>query len=361
MTSGVSRYRWPHEPDIFFFAEADDSSSPMRTPRIYMLATVAFILLATGVFIARSTQSPAAYLSNPGPMSKQLAAGEPWQDKLRDGSPGPRLVVVPAGSVNMSASNLGNSDARASGGILSRTVVLERPFAVGVTEVTVAEFRLYATRSGHDVAAGCWYHSAQQEWLLNETAHWTGPGYEQGDDSPVTCINWQDAVAYTRWLSEQTGAVYRLPSEAEFEYFSRAGESGSLPFGAKQEEELCEYVNGADQSTGLPYATPCSDGFPFAGPVGAFSPNAFGLYDTSGNLWEFTLDCWNATYAASWRSLFIGPPLDGREWRTGNCRRHVIRGGAFLSSAHNLRLDRREPGAGAMRLNRVGIRLVREL
>lgn len=213
--------------------------------------------------------------------------------------------------------------------------------------------------SGHSIEAGCWHHTPDQDWVEDPDASWSAPGFAQTDAHPVTCIRHADALAYTRWLSEQTGQRYRLPSEAEFEYFHRAGRDGDHILGSGA--ALCARANGADAGSGMPYAYACNDNYTHTAPVRSFPANAFGLHDTAGNLWEYTADCWNDDHGGNWRTFFLGAPTDGSARRRGQCGLRVIRGGSYLSSADNLRAFRREPGAGKLRLSRNGLRVVREL
>ncbi len=108
-------------------------------------------------------------------------------------------------------------------------------------------------------------------------------------------VSWEDAQAYVSWLSQQTGARYRLLSEAEWEYVARAG-SRTARYWGESESGRCRYANG--------YARSCDDGYEWeTAPVGSFAPNVFGLYDVLGNVYEWTEDCWNGSYA--------GAPTDG--------------------------------------------------
>ncbi len=284
-------------------------------------------------------------------------AGTVLHDPLADGTSGPSMVVIPAGRFVMGSSGPHSREEEQP----TREVTLAYPLAVARTETTVAQFARFVRGAGYRMQRGCWYHSTEQEWREDARATWRDPGFDQGEDYPVTCINYRDASVYAAWMSRQTGHHYRLPSEAEFEYFSRAGIEDNLPAGQYQVAGVCTVANGADLSTGLPYAMECDDGYVETSPVASFQPNAFGLFDTSGNVWEFTQDCWNARYRASWRNYLSAPPVDGSAWMRGDCRVHVLRGGSYLSSADNLRLARRESGSGVLRLNRSGFRLVREL
>ena len=135
---------------------------------------------------------------------------------------------------------------------------------------------------------------------------------------PVIYVSWIDAVAYTKWLSEQTGERYRLPSEAEWEYAARAGSTTKYGWGNDigHNRANCDGCGSQwdDEKTA---------------PVGSFNPNAFGLHDMHGNLWEWVQDCWNDSYQ--------GAPADGTAWTIGDCERRVLRGGSWSSQPGLLR------------------------
>jgi len=279
------------------------------------------------------------------------------RDTLVDGSAGPELIVIPAGRFLMGADGPYAQVQEQP----VREVVLQRPLAVARTETTVAQYARFVREAGYRVQRGCWFHTKAAEWVDISTATWLSLRFAQGDDHPVTCISYRDASVYAAWLSQQTGHHYRLPSEAEFEYFNRAGVARNLPARQPNPATICRVANGADASSALHYAVDCDDGYHHTSPVASYAANAFGLFDTSGNLWELTLDCWNPGYHARWRTLFRPPPADGGAWMRGDCGQHVLRGGSYLSSAENLRLSRRQPVSATRRISSSGFRVVREL
>ena len=130
--------------------------------------------------------------------------------------------------------------------------------------------------------------------------------------------SWNDAKEYVGWLSSQTGAEYRLLSESEWEYAARAG-SGT------------KYSWGNEIGVNRANCARCDSQWDFkqTAPVGSFAPNAFGLYDMHGNVYEWVEACWNASYA--------GAPSDGSAWRSGNCAERVLRGGSWGDVPWNLR------------------------
>jgi formylglycine-generating enzyme required for sulfatase activity len=175
--------------------------------------------------------------------------------------------------------------------------------------------------------------------------HW-GRGQQ-----PVVNVNWSDALAYTRWLSDKTGHTYRLLTEAEWEYAARAGTTTPFYFGGTISTEQANYDPvdfPASYSAPGPYrGTPT--------PVGSFPTNAFGLHDMSGNVWEWVQDCWNESYAAP------GLPTHGQAWLSGDCERRVVRGGAFNNSPAYARSAFRFWEVAGLRSALIGFRVAREL
>ena len=265
------------------------------------------------------------------------------------------MVVVPGGSVHVSA---GSTDSRFYRRLASFDVVVPRPIAVARTETTVASFRRFAQATGIRIESGCWYHTLDQEWKLVQKATWSAPGFTQAESHAVVCVAFEDAQAYAAWLSAETGTRYRLPTESELEYFNRAGHDGSYGFDVARVTDLCISANGADLSSHFTYANPCVDGYEFTSPVGTYPANAFGLYDTTGNVWELTSDCWTSDYERVIRHyLRIASTI--RVGGSACSTRHVVRGGSFLSSPDNLQIAKRE--IEGYRSTRTGFRVVRDL
>ena len=276
---------------------------------------------------------------------------------LIDAPGAPQMVIVPGGEFRAHRDGDGSGYAMR---VLERRVRVPQRLAVARTETTVAEFRRFVDATGYKTAPGCLYHTAAHEWVVNDRASWDLPVFEQTETHPVTCVTFGDAQAYASWVSRVTGHTYRLPTEDEFEFFNRGGRAGNYAVDASAPEQLCTATNGADRSSGFSYANPCSDGHAFTAPVGGFPANGFGLHDTTGNVWELTLDCWQSDYVRSLWSLLSRGPRDASEPHGGTCDgRHVVRGGSYLSSPRNLRAAQRDIEAN--RNSRTGFRLVRPL
>jgi formylglycine-generating enzyme required for sulfatase activity len=135
------------------------------------------------------------------------------------------------------------------------------------------------------------------------------PSLYKGNNRPVEGVSWEDAVEFCKRLSTYTGCVYRLPSEAEWEYACRAGTTTPFHFGETITTDLANYYSGWDR-----HGTTN---------VGSFNvTNAFGLYDMHGNVWEWCLDYWHESYE--------GAPTNGSAWTTGgDSSFRVLRGGAW--------------------------------
>ncbi len=168
------------------------------------------------------------------------------------------------------------------------------------------------------------------------------------DDRPVINVNWNDASAYARWLSQKTGYRFRLPSEAEWEYAARANSNTAYSWGDTASHEQANYgkdfccdggVSGSDQWFNT-------------SPAGSFPVNRFGVNDMYGNVWEWVQDCWNTSYN--------GAPNDGSAWLRGNCSKRVLRGGSWSSVPGYLRSANRDANAPDKSNNSLGFRLLQE-
>jgi len=252
------------------------------------------------------------------------------------------------------------------------TVRITRPFEMSRHEVTVGQFRAFLQRSGHvpesiaDGTGGYGFNAAYDPTKTargdafegrSPTYSWQNPGFRQGDDHPVVNVTWNDAVALAKWLSGQEGRRYRLPTEAEWEYACRAGSTGRYQHG-NDPAGLTRVGNTFDADTAVHWpkwasqATPGHDGHPFTAPVGSFAPNAFGLFDLHGNVWEWVSDWYGEDYYA--RSPTDDPtgPADGPV--------KVRRGGSWHTWPFYSRCSFRNWNTVETRYTLVGIRLVRD-
>jgi len=259
------------------------------------------------------------------PETGPRAIGEIW-----DAPETPRMMVLPAGEFEMGSP----ADEPGHKRNESPQHHVSIPYAYAVSRNLVTFNEWDACVAG----GGCNAYTPSD-------AHW-GRG-----QLPVVNVNWNDALAYTRWLSARTGHTYRLLTEAEWEYAARGGTPTPFYFGDTISTEQANYD---------PVDFPASYSAPgqYRGsptPVGSFPPNPFGLYDMSGNVWEWVQDCWNESYA--------GPhlPTQGQAWLSGDCERRVVRGGAFNNSPAYARSAFRFWEAATLRSALIGLRVAREL
>lgn len=182
--------------------------------------------------------------------------------------------------------------------------------AMTTTLITRAEFTPFATETGVAPDAGCVLRSAT-DWKPDPKAGWGNPGFAQGDDHPVVCVSWTEATAFADWLSEKTGKAYRLPTWEESDAAAAAGAATKFWWG-DDFAEVCAHANSADAAFRAEYpkdprkTLACDDGFAWTSPVKSFPPNPWGLYDVTGNAWQWTNsclkgDCSNAIFrGAAW-------------------------------------------------------------
>jgi formylglycine-generating enzyme required for sulfatase activity len=174
----------------------------------------------------------------------------------------------------------------------------------------------------------------------------------------VVHVSWNDATAYVDWLARGTGKIYRLPSEAEFEYALRGGKATKYWWGDDSPPKPVENLTGEhDVSRGRrqwsSFFTGYGDGFWGPAPVASFGTNPFGLHDLGGNVGEWVRDCWHDTY--------LRAPVDGRAWLNPGCKLRTVRGGFWASSPDQARAAFRLSTSPDRREARVGFRIARDL
>ena len=238
---------------------------------------------------------------------KRRAAVE--ASKFRDCEGCPEMVVVPEGSFRMGSPE--SEELRDVDEGPMHRVTFAHPFAVGVHEVTRGEFARFVEATGRSMGDACWTAEGGKH-EERPGRHWKSPGYSQTDAHPVVCVSWEDAQAYVAWLSEETGAAYRLLSESEWEYVARAGTGTGYWWGDERgwNRANCDGCGSRWDGEGT-------------APVGSFPANAFGLHDVLGNVWEWVEDCWNGSYR--------GAPSDGSAWESGECSQRVLRGSSWIN------------------------------
>lgn len=244
---------------------------------------------------------------------------------VRDCTDCPEMIRIPAGKFLMGSAQ-GASEEKPV-----RRVSLPA-FSIARTEVTRAQWSAFVEATGYRTDGECLsFEGGTHEEQIKVIR---GVVDERTAQHPATCISWDDARAYVDWLARRTGKPYRLPSEAEWEYASRAGTVTSR-FWGNAPESACRFANVMDRTgkSRVPRVTwqehPCDDRYAYTAPVGQFRANAFGLHDMIGNVWEWTEDCGNENYS--------GAPIDGSAWISGDCGRRVLRGGGWNVRPDNAR------------------------
>jgi formylglycine-generating enzyme required for sulfatase activity len=235
--------------------------------------------------------------------------------KSRQTAPQIEMALMPAGTFMM-----GSPDGVGSNDEHPQHRVTVQSFYMGKYEVTQAQYRAVMG---------------------------TNPSKFKGDDLPVENVSWNDAKEFCRKLSQITGREYRLPSEAEWECACRAGTTTEFAFGRSLSSEQANFddnfgYGGAPNGIFRQKTTP----------VGSFQPNAFGLYDMHGNVWEWCEDWYHESYN--------GAPLDGSAWLSGGEQKYrVLRGGAWTEIRGNVSSAVRDPVLPDNRLHNHGFRLVK--
>jgi formylglycine-generating enzyme required for sulfatase activity len=234
----------------------------------------------------------------------------------------PEMIVLPAGSFSMGSSP--TDKGHYSNEVPQHPVTIARPFAVSKFDVTFADWDACVS------VDGC--------------AQATDAGYGRGT-KPVIYVNWNEAQRYVTWFSKMTGQSYRLLTEAEWEYAARAGSTTAYSWGddIKRDDTAMANCNGCGSQWDNRQTSP----------VGSFKPNAFGLYDMAGNVWQWVQDCYHADYS--------GAPTDGSAWTSGDCSHRVIRGGSWGNDPQSLRAADRVRTSFVVRTSILGFRIGRTL
>jgi formylglycine-generating enzyme required for sulfatase activity len=224
----------------------------------------------------------------------------------------PDMVVIPPGTFTMGEDGHTREMPR-------HTVTIRYSFAISRFDITFDEWDACVADGGCG-----FYHPGDNGW---------GRGRR-----PVINVSWEDTQSYVGWLSKKTGKRYRLPSEAEWEYVARAGSTTTFWW-------------GNDVGAGNANCDHCGSQWDNkqTSPVASFRPNAFGVYDTAGNVTQWVEDRWNATYD--------GAPQDGSAWETGDPARRVMRSGSWYNNPAAQHPAFRNADAPRVRNGKIGFRI----
>lgn len=321
--------------------DASNESIPLSTQALCQERLALSFVTAILTVATKATESPSpsvAPAATPEPLSLQKPeAGS--LPSFKDCEVCPEMVELPAGSYWMGATDEDKAFPHTEYTIPSELplhqVTLDYSFAIGRFTITVAEFAAFVEETGTAVGGECLlripdkgpnkgkfigkisanadeFQRGQYGAVLVEYADFRTPGTTVAEDQPATCISRNEAKAYLAWLSEKSGRAYRFPTEAEWEYATRAGESRPYYFGGGNgdQDKVCAYGNFADRDSvyaaGVVAKCAEQDSREYTYPVGSFKPNNWGLYDMIGNVFEYVEDCYFPNYE--------GAPTDGSPW-----------------------------------------------
>lgn len=249
------------------------------------------------------------------------------KDEFRECADCPAMVVVPAGSFTMGSQESGKD--RRDNEEPQRTVRIGKAFAVGKFTVSFVEWDACVAGGGCDG-----YRPEDKGWGRGKL--------------PVINVSWEDAKAYLAWVSKVTGKSYRLLTEAEWEFATRAGTTTPFWWGSSSSTSQANYKGNYTYGDGNK-----GDFRARTVPVDSFAPNPFGLYQMHGNVWQWVEDCYIDSYKNA--------PTDGSANAANRCESRVIRGGSWGSNAWDLRASSRGRGYPGDRSNLISFRVARTL
>ena len=252
------------------------------------------------------------------------------------------MVLVPNGAFWMGCTkndNLCDKDERPQHRVSLREFYLDKH------EVSVDEFRQFVKSTEYKTDAErsgwCW-SSAKTPWKRKSDLYWNDMNMNRNGNLPVTCVSWNDANAFCEWAGK------RLPTEAEWEYAARAGTTTRY-FAGDYGDLGCERKNPQLH----PFAWYCANSDKMPHPIGQKKPNPWGIFDITGNVWEWVADWYDAKYYH--RSPIRNP------FCNSNCRYRILRGGGFFSNGFHLGLSNRMPYRFDNRADFIGFRCARDL
>ncbi len=307
-------------------ASSDSGHSLSRTPfkKIAYMLVVGSVVVGLGYGVSSVSLTPQK--------SVKVIHTQVTQLQLLDSA----MLAIPAGHFMMGCQEARDGLCQEDEKPLHEVQV--GAFQMSKYEVTVGQFRAFVAATNYQTTAekegSCFSKKVGGRWADVKGSSWRNLGFTQTDKDPVACVSWNDAQAYLAWLNQIAGGGYRLLSEAEWEYACRAGTSASY-CGGKQVGVSAWYDENSNNRTHV---------------VGSKQANTFGLYDMSGNVWEWVQDGYHQNYA--------GAPSDASVW-AGLEDRHVLRGGSWSGFAMDTRAANRWELSATNRLNLIGFRLAR--
>ncbi|KRP77455.1 formylglycine-generating enzyme family protein [Pseudomonas veronii] len=247
----------------------------------------------------------------------------------------PEMVVLPAGTFTMGTPD--DEVGREPDEGPTHAVTFAKPFAMSRFQITAGEWDSYIRQTGVKIADGD--TRPGRECIASK------PRYPQSPRQPAVCMDMDDIKHYVAWLSKKTGQPYHMVSEAQREYAARAGSSEPFPFPFDEGKgySIAEHANTYGPA----------DGYSFSSPAGSYPPNAFGMYDMHGNVYERVADCEHPNY--------IGAPTDGSAWVEPNCESYQIRGNDWGEAPVFSRSGNRNNIYPQTRGDWIGFRVVRDL
>ncbi len=275
---------------------------------------------------------------------------------FRDCEDCPEMIVIPSGEFKMGSPKHERAHPKFEQPV--RTVKVSAGFAVGRYPITLGEFDRFARETGQSMGTSC-VVEAGGRLEEREGLTFRSPGFQQSLDHPVVCVSWQEAQRYVAWLSKKTKRSYRLLSEAEREYVSRASTTTAYWWGNRVDPNRARYHQRSQRPENLP-----KEARAFGKPgsrqaakgtvaVDRYNSNPWGLFQVHGNSADWVQDCWNATYDTGNSSSTAR--------LVGDCSRRVQRGGGWSDWAKDIRSGYRWAGVATQRFNRVGFRVAASL
>ena len=288
------------------------------------LSSILFSLLGFGAYTCATTADAAEVATQELSLSvltkqQETAVAEAPSSEFKECAPVcPRMVVIPPGKFAMGSPE--DEVDRTAGEGPRHEVAIARPFAISRYEVTFEQWDACVAAAACPIAKDSWGRGTM----------------------PVIDVSWDDAKLYVAWLSHVTDKEYRLPTEAEWEYAARAGSTARYAWG---DEPGIGHANC--NGCGGPWTLETS-------PVGSFQPNAFGLFDMQGNVWEWVEDIWHDS--------FEGAPVDGSAWlQSGDATYRVVRGASWHNEPELTRVAIRFKRHRKVQFDTLGFRVVRTI